>query len=159
VLREDPRHSCRLVFAEALVRLAAMTGAEDDRHMAEHTLSRLSSLAAAQPLGHTTILNALDLNLRGLTVVVANDRAGNLKRTALRLPHLERTVCAVESTGGLAADHPAKAVASGREGAHALICAGMRCSLPVTSPDGLTTTAREMLALRDAIGFTGSLLC
>jgi uncharacterized protein YyaL (SSP411 family) len=135
------------VFAEALVRLAALTGAEEDRRMAEDALSTLGRVAASQALGHTTILNALDLHLRGLTVVVSNDRAGELKRTALRLPYLERTVSALDSTAGLAPDHPAKAAALAGDAPQALVCAGMRCSLPVGTPDSLRATAREMLGL------------
>jgi hypothetical protein len=134
------------VFAEALVRLAALTGAEDDRRLAEDALATLSGVAAAQPLGHTTILNALDLHLRGLTVVVANDSDGALTRAALRLPYLERTVSRVSDAGALAPDHPAKSAAFTGAGPQALVCAGMRCSLPVGTAEALERTAREMLA-------------
>src|ERR671938_806091 len=95
VVRPQPSHDDAVpnangVFAEALVRLAALTGAEEDWRLAEEALSALTRVAAAQALGHTSILNALDLHLRGLTVMVANDREGELTRTALRLPYLER---------------------------------------------------------------------
>jgi hypothetical protein len=150
VVRPQPSHDDAVpnangVFAEALVRLAALTGAEDDRRLAEDALSTLSGVAAAQPLGHTTILNALDLHLRGLTVVVAND-SGALTRAALRLSYMERTVSRVSDAGALAPDHPAKSAAFSRTGPQALVCAGMRCSLPVATAEDLAATAREMLA-------------
>jgi uncharacterized protein YyaL (SSP411 family) len=149
VIRPRPSHDDAVpnangVFAEALVRLAALTGAEEDRRRADEALSTLSGLAAGAPLGHTTILNALDLHLRGLTVVVADETDGALARAALRLPYLERTVSPVADAGALAPDHPAKSAASGA-GPRAFVCAGMRCSLPVRTPEALTCTAAEML--------------
>jgi uncharacterized protein YyaL (SSP411 family) len=151
VVRPQPSHDDAVpnangVFAEALVRLAALTGAEDDRRRAEDALATLCGVAAAQPLGHTTILNALDLHLRGLTVVVANDSAGALTRAGLRLPYLERTVSRVSDAGALAPDHPAKSAAFTGAGPQALVCAGMRCSLPVGTGEDLAAMAREMLA-------------
>jgi uncharacterized protein len=150
VVRPQPSHDDAVpnangVFAEALVLLAALTGAEEDRRRAEDVLSTLSGLAAGAPLGHTTILNALDLHLRGLTVVVANDAEGVLTRAALRLPYLERTVSRVSDAGALAPDHPAKSAAFSEAGPQALVCAGMRCSLPVATAEALARTAAEML--------------
>ena len=91
VVRPQPSHDDAVpnangVFAENLVRLAALTGAEEDRSLAEDALSTLSRVAGPAPLGHTTILNALDLHLRGLTVVVANDAAGDLTGAACACP-------------------------------------------------------------------------
>ncbi|HEX8167552.1 MAG TPA: thioredoxin domain-containing protein [Beijerinckiaceae bacterium] len=148
VVRPQPSHDDAVpnangVFLESLVRLAALTGAEDDRRLAEDALSTLSGAAAAQPLGHTTILNALDLHLRGLTVVVANDADGALARAALALPYLDRIVSRVSGVGAL--DHPAKSAALSGPGPQALVCAGMRCSLPVATAEALCETAREML--------------
>ena len=53
------------VFAEALVRLAQISGADEDRQDAEQTLATLTGIARTSPFGHTSILNALDLHLRG----------------------------------------------------------------------------------------------
>jgi uncharacterized protein YyaL (SSP411 family) len=151
VVRPQPSHDDAVpnangVFAENLVRLAALTGAGEDRRLAEDALSTLSRVAGPAPLGHTTILNALDLHLRGLTVVVANDTAGDLTGAARRLPYLERSVSRIADGGALAPDHPAKSAAFTGAGAQALVCAGMRCSLPVTTAAELARTTREMLA-------------
>ncbi|MDF3062467.1 MAG: thioredoxin protein [Microvirga sp.] len=141
--QDDAVPNANGVFAEALVRLAALTGGEEDRRRAEDALSSLSGPAARAPLGHTTILNALDLHLRGLTIVVANDAGGALTRAGLRLPYFARTVSRVSDAGALAPDHPARTALSG-SGPQALICAGMRCSLPVRTSDELLRTAEEM---------------
>ncbi|MFL5034531.1 MAG: thioredoxin domain-containing protein [Microvirga sp.] len=151
VVRPQPSHDDAVpnangVFAENLVRLAALTGAEEDRGLAEDALSTLSRVAGPAPLGHTTILNALDLHLRGLTVVVADDSAGDLTGAALRLPYLERSVSRIADSAALAPDHPAKSAAFTGTGPQALVCAGMRCSLPVAKAAELARTASEMLA-------------
>ena len=126
--------------------LAALTGTDQDRSIAVDVLERLSAVAAPAPVGHTSILNALDLHLRGLSIVVVNDADGTLTRAALRLPYLERTVVAVRDAASLPEDHPASALARSVKGPTAMVCAGMRCSLPVTAAGGLAKLAREMLA-------------
>jgi uncharacterized protein YyaL (SSP411 family) len=136
------------VFAEALVRLAALTGAEEDRRLADDTLAHLSGVAASAPVGHTSILNALDLSLRGLNVVVVNDVNGPLTAAARRLPYVERSVSAVRDPAALADMHPAKELARAARGPTALVCAGMRCSLPVTTAGDLENTAAQMLGTR-----------
>ena len=150
IVRPQPTHdeavpNANGVFAEALVRLAALTGADEDRRRADEMLAALVGVAASAPVGHTSILNALDLHLRGLAVVVVNDVNGSLTRAARRLPYLERTVSVVTDPAALADDHPAAALARAARGPAAMVCAGMRCSLSVTAAEDLATTAREML--------------
>jgi uncharacterized protein YyaL (SSP411 family) len=150
VMRPQPTHdeavpNANGVFVEALVRLAALTGNEDDRRMAEQELSALATMAGASPLGHASILNALDLHLRGLTIVVTGEEEhGDLTRAALRLPYLDRTVCVVQDVSGLSDTHPAHGQVKKEEGPQALVCAGMRCSLPLNTPADLVRRASEM---------------
>jgi hypothetical protein len=132
------------VFVEALVRLAALTGDEDDRRMAEQELTTLVGIAGSSPLSHTSILNALDLHLRGLTIVVTGEENRDLTRAALRLPYIDRSVCAAADGSGLSDAHPAKAQARPGAGPQALVCAGTSCSLPITSPADLVQRASEM---------------
>jgi uncharacterized protein YyaL (SSP411 family) len=106
----------------------------------------LTGIARSAPIGHTSILNALDQHLRGLTVVVTGEGSEPLRRAALELPYIDRTVCAPKSAEALGAQHPAKLQLLSAKAAQALVCAGMRCSLPVTSPEALRTQAHEMLA-------------
>jgi uncharacterized protein YyaL (SSP411 family) len=157
LVRPQPSHdeavpNANGVFAEALVRLAQITGDDEDRRLAEDALATLVGVARASPANHASILNALDLYLRGLTVVVTGEGAGRLREAALRLPFIDRSVCAVPGPGSLGGDHPARTAAGGAAEAQALICAGMRCSLPVKDPAQVRARAAEMLAAPGADG-------
>lgn len=151
VVRPQPTHdeavpNANGVFAEALVRLAQITEASDDIRRAADTLDRLIGVARASPLGHTSILNALDLHLRGLSVVVTGNNAQPLYQAALQIPYSNRSVRWLRPGEELDDNHPAKAMAASGAEAQALVCAGQRCSLPVTDAEGLKTRVREMLS-------------
>jgi uncharacterized protein YyaL (SSP411 family) len=150
VVRPQPVHdeavpNANGVFAEALVRLAQITEAEDDIRRAAETLDRLIGVARASPLGHTSILNALDLHLRGLSIVVTGNNAQSLYEAALKIPYPDRSVRLLREGEALDDNHPAKALAASSDDAQALVCAGQRCSLPVTDTEGLKARVREML--------------
>ncbi len=152
LVRPQPTHdeavpNANGVFAEALVRLAALTGSEEDRRTANDALAGLAGVARQSPVGHASILNALDLYLRGLAIVVTNDNGGTLTKAALGLPYLNRTVFAAADPAALGASHPAKALALAGAGPQALVCAGMRCSLPVKRPEDLLERASEMMGM------------
>ncbi|WP_046868728.1 thioredoxin domain-containing protein [Microvirga massiliensis] len=149
VARPQPTHddvvpNANGAFAEGLVRLAALTGDEGDRQGVEQELAALSGIARASLVSHASILNALDQHLRGLTIIVTQDEDGALTKAALKVPYLDRTVCLAEDLSKLSETHPAKAQAGQGAGPQALVCAGMRCSLPLTQPDDLTSQASEM---------------
>ncbi|MBF9198241.1 thioredoxin domain-containing protein [Microvirga terrestris] len=133
------------VFAEALVRLAQITETEEDIHQAADTLDRLIGAAHASPLSHTSILNALDLHLRGLSILVTGNNA-SLYEAALQIPYPDRSVRWLREHEMLDDNHPAKALAASDAEAQALVCAGQRCSLPVTDAEGLKARVREMLS-------------
>ena len=133
------------VFAEAMVRLAQMTGAAADHQAAEIQLAAAGRAAAAAPLAHASVLNALDLHLNGTSVLVVQDEEGVLTRAGLSWPYLDRTMAAVADPAALPADHPARALADAAAGATALVCAGRRCSLPVTRAEALRAEIRMML--------------
>ncbi len=138
------------VFAEALVRLAQITGGDEDRELAENALATLTAIARPAAINHASILNALDQHLRGLTIVVTGEGSAALRETARRLPYLDRSVSAPADAASLGASHPAKQAALAGGGAQALVCAGMRCSLPVRTPGELAERAEEMLTMRSA---------
>ena len=133
------------VFAEALVRLAQITGDDRDRQLAEGALATLVPIARPAAINHASILNALDLHLRGLTIVVTGEGGEPLRHEALRVPYLDRSVCAPADPAALDDAHPAKPAARAGRGPQALVCAGMRCSLPVTEPGALRQRVGEML--------------
>jgi len=151
IVRPQPTHdeavpNANGVFAEALVRLAQITQGQDDYQRAGDVLSNLIGIARSSPLGHTSILNALDLHLRGLSILVTGQEAKALHEAALRVPYLDRSVHLMKAGEALDDNHPAKALAASRENAQALVCAGMRCSLPVTTPEALAAQVKEMLS-------------
>ncbi|UVF19793.1 thioredoxin domain-containing protein [Microvirga terrae] len=148
--QDDAVPNANGVFAEALVRLAQITEAQDDLRRASDVLSALVGIARSAPLGHTSILNALDLHLRGLSILVTGHDSDALYAAALALPYLDRSVRRLRPDEALDDDHPAKALANKGPGARALVCAGMRCSLPVTDAEELRATVAEMLAVRTA---------
>jgi uncharacterized protein YyaL (SSP411 family) len=151
VVRPQPTHDDAVptangVFAEALVRLAQITETEGDLQRASDVLSRLVGVARSAPLGHTSILNALDLHLRGLSILVTGNEADALFETALKVPYPDRSVRRLRAAETLDDNHPAGALASSdKDAAQALVCAGMRCSLPVTDAEALKAQVAEML--------------
>ncbi|QFU14971.1 thioredoxin domain-containing protein [Microvirga thermotolerans] len=150
VVRPQPSHDDAVpnangVFAEALVRLAQIGGRTEDGDRAEAVLARLTAAARAAPLGHTSILNALDLHLRGLSILVVGEGSEPLREAALRIPYLERSVHVATDPQGLEESHPARSLAAAGQGPRALVCAGMRCSLPVGNSEDLAAQARAML--------------
>jgi uncharacterized protein YyaL (SSP411 family) len=152
VVRPQPTHdeavpNANGVFAEALVRLAQITEGEADHRRVTDILTRLVGIARSAPLGHTSILNALDLHLRGLSILVTGDKAEALHQAALRVPYTDRSVRLLREHEMLDENHPAKALASSGKAAQALICAGMRCSLPVTDAESLNARVQKMLAV------------
>ena len=139
-LADEAAPNANGLYAESLVRLAQTTGAAEDRERAEAFLARATGAARAAPIGHASILNALDLHLTGLSIVATGPGRDGLVRAALRLPYLGRTVVADPSA--LAPDHPARAALS--DETQAILCAGARCSLPARTPEDVAQRAREM---------------
>ncbi|MGO4387756.1 thioredoxin domain-containing protein [Microvirga sp. 2YAF29] len=152
VVRPQPTHdeavpNANGVFAEALVRLARITETQADHERAGEVLSQLLGIARSSPLGHTSILNALDLHLRGLTILVTGNKADALYDAALRVPYLDRSTRRLQPGESVGPNHPASALASSSENAQALVCAGQRCSLPVTTSEALKVQVMEMIAV------------
>ncbi|CAH1658158.1 thioredoxin domain-containing protein [Chelatococcus asaccharovorans] len=122
------------LYAEALVRLAAIapTGS------IEETLSIIAGRAKAAPLNHASILNALDLHLNGMAIVVAGSERRALLEIARSVPYPNRTVADLDNGRDLPAGHPATArIAQAGQGA-AFICRGQTCSLPIRDPAEFT---------------------
>ena len=151
VVRPQPSHDDAVpnangVFAENLVRLAALTGAEEDRGLAEDALSTLSSRrrpGAARPHDDPQRPRPAPARADGRR----GERYGRRPHRRGAAPALPRALGLPLADGGaLAPDHPAKSAAFTGAGPQALVCAGMRCSLPVATAAELERTAREMLA-------------
>jgi uncharacterized protein YyaL (SSP411 family) len=143
-LQDEAVPNANGVFAEALVRLAALTHDQKDRHDAEWLIEHLSGPARGAPLGHCSILNAIDQHLRATSIIVGSD-AAELLEAARRMPYLDRSVSEATVLGGVVAEDQMDGPASLPGAGLALVCAGMRCSLPVVDPAALLAAQREML--------------
>jgi uncharacterized protein len=128
------------LIAQNLVRLAALTGDDIYRSAVDRLLDGLLPMAAESLFNHVSPLNALDLRLRATQIVVTGEgtAADALVRAALALPFLDRIVLRAPRADVLPANHPARdKIAASAGTAAAFVCVGERCSLPVTSADGL----------------------
>jgi uncharacterized protein YyaL (SSP411 family) len=81
-----------------------------------------------------------------LSILVTGNKAEALFEVALKTPYLDRSVRLLREGEALDDNHPAKALAASAKSPQALVCAGMRCSLPVTEPSALEARVQEMLA-------------
>ncbi len=143
VVRPKPTHDDAVpnangLYAEALVRRALATGKAAHLDIADRALEGLAAAARAAPLAHTSILNALDLRVRGAAVAVSR-RATPLFQAALGTPYPNRVLAELAD---LPADHPARA--AGGSGDVALVCAGERCSLPIVDPTEIASRVHDM---------------
>jgi uncharacterized protein YyaL (SSP411 family) len=142
-LQDDATPSAAGLAAEAMQRLAVLSGREDWRRRSEELLAGVVSRAAHVAMQHLTIVNALDLRLGGIEIVVTGEGAAAdaLVAAALGVPFPIRIVHRIKPGDSLAADHPAAALLD--EGLpRALACAGDRCGLPVqTAADLLHSIA------------------
>jgi uncharacterized protein YyaL (SSP411 family) len=123
--------------AQNLVRLAVLTGDDIWRERADILFDGILPIAAENMYGHASLLNALDLRLRALEIVAVGPAADRFAETALAQPYLDRIVARAPSLDALPPRHPARAVTLGPGATAALVCAGERCSLPVTDADKL----------------------
>jgi hypothetical protein len=135
------------IAAQNLIRLAAFTGDHAWREQADRLIEGVVSEAGEHLIGHASLLNALDLRLRAIEIVVTGSGAQTdaLVTAALRLPLSTRILLRASGPAGLPPSHPArdKIAAAGNA---AFVCAGERCSLPVTTPDRLPELVQGMSA-------------
>jgi uncharacterized protein YyaL (SSP411 family) len=129
------------VTAQNLIRLAALTGDEAWRRQADVLFDRLLPTAAQSMYLHASLANALDLRLRAIEVAAIGPQADLFAAVALELPFLERVVMRAARPDDLPAAHSGRALSLSDGQTVALVCAGQKCSLPVTDPDQLVATA------------------
>jgi uncharacterized protein YyaL (SSP411 family) len=93
--------------------------------------------------GHLSVLNALDLHLRGAEIVVVGEgsEADALLAAARKLPHATTIVLHAARAEALPPDHPARDKIAAVSGAAAFVCRAQSCSLPVTTPQDLVALA------------------
>jgi uncharacterized protein YyaL (SSP411 family) len=133
------------VAAQNLVRLAILTGDDIWRERADILFDGLMPAAAEAMHLHASLLNGLDLRLRGVEIVAIGPDADRFAEAALALPFLDRVVGRAASAADLPGPHAARELAL--DGTTALlVCAGQRCSLPITDPAQLAARVTAMRA-------------
>jgi hypothetical protein len=137
---DDATPNPNAVAAGNLVRLAVLAGDDGFREKADRLIEGILSAAERSLFGHVALLNALDLRLRAMEIIVTGQGAGDLIEAALALPFLTRIVLRARAASDLPATHPAQAKLAAASGPAAFVCVGAACSLPVTSPAALAAT-------------------
>jgi uncharacterized protein YyaL (SSP411 family) len=129
------------IAAQNLIRLAVLTGDETWRQQADVLFDRMLPTAAQSMYLHASLANALDLRLRSIEVTAIGPQADQFATVALELPFLERVVMRAARPEDLPAGHSGQALSLSDGQTVALVCAGQKCSLPVTDPQQLIATA------------------
>ncbi len=134
------------LMADNLVRLSHLTGAASYGDRAEALLSAFSGLAAHQPAGLPSLLEAFTLMIAPLQVVIigATDDARRhaLSRVVAEtaLPGLILQHLTPDTV--LAPEHPAAGKTLIDGGPAAYVCRGTTCQAPATTPDALRAALR-----------------
>jgi len=125
------------VAAQNLVRLAILTGDENWRRRADTLFDGLLPSAAPSMYLHASLINALDLHLRAVEIVVLGPQTDRFVAVALAWPFLERVLVRAATPGDLPPGHSGRTIALRDGQTAALVCSGQKCSLPVTDPQQL----------------------
>jgi uncharacterized protein len=143
---DDATPNPNAVAAQNLVRLAVLTGQDSWREKADRLIENILSTTERNLFGHIALLNALDLRLRAAEIVATGPQAELFARSALKLIYLDRVVLRAASGNDLPLSHPAHEKLKVAHGSAAFVCAGERCSLPVTEPSQIAATVAAMRA-------------
>jgi uncharacterized protein YyaL (SSP411 family) len=144
-MQDDAVPSAMGMAAEAALRFAVAAGDEEWRRRSETWLQGAAERAATLGMQHLTIVNAVDLRLGGVEILVTGSGAAAdaLGEAALAVPYPLRIVHRLAAGAALAPGHPAAGAVSDEP--RALVCAGDRCGLPVATADALRQRVDEML--------------
>jgi uncharacterized protein YyaL (SSP411 family) len=127
------------LIAQNLARLSVLTGDDQWRVKTTELFAAILPKATENMFGHLSVLNALDLHLIGVEIVVVGQgaEADALLAVARKLPHATTIILHAPNENALPADHPARVKIAASAGAAAFVCRGQSCSLPVTTPEDL----------------------
>jgi uncharacterized protein len=120
------------------------TGQHAWRDKADRLFEGILGSAAENLFAHLALLNALDLRLHTIEIVVTGKdaRADDLLGAARKLPFLDRVV--LRASSALSASHPAQEKVKAAGESAAFVCVGETCSLPVTQPAAIAETVTAM---------------
>ncbi len=135
------------MIADVLARLFLITGEDRYRARAE---ALIMAFAGEVPQGFfslATLLNASEMLQRGTQIAIVGDRAALPTRALVRAAHLAparaRIISVFAPDAALPDGHPAsgKGLVDGAPAAY--VCVGPTCSLPQTTPEGLTASLQR----------------
>lgn len=133
------------VAADALIRLAALTGNDALRARADRVLAGMSGATAKNVLAHGATLNAIDTRLGLAEIVAVGPNLEALADAALKVPFPLRVVARASDGVGPGSVMAARIASAPAEGA-AFVCVGERCSLPVSDPAQIVAAVGEMMS-------------
>jgi hypothetical protein len=138
---DQPNPSGNGTLAAVLARLYYLSGDEDYRNAAQATLDAFAGGARQNLFGHTTLLNAAELLLKGLQIVIVGDRTGTDTKSLLAATYRHdlpnRIVSVIAPGASLPPSHPAAGKGQIGGQATAYVCEGPVCSLPLADPAAL----------------------
>ncbi len=130
--------------AHNMIRLAVLSGDDHWRDRADALIDGVLAAAGDHLLGHAALLNAIDLRLTGAEIILSGPDHARFAAAALKLPFTSRIVLRAASPDVLPPSHPAQAKIAALAASAAFVCAGERCSLPVTEPDRIAEAVAAM---------------
>ena len=128
---DDAIPNVHAVALDAMARLATATGSARWLDAADDLFDCLASAIQGNFVSHAGVMNALDLRLRGRSVVCAGSARTALRDAALAASYLTRTVVDLADVDSLPADHPAHAQIAAAGAGAAFVCRHGTCSLPL----------------------------
>ena len=145
---DDAIPNANAVYACALIRMAALTGDQTWRQRADRLIAAVAPRALAQADRHAALMNALDFRLRGVEICIVGPQPQALLAAALSraVSQQDRAGARSAKPGAERRSPLAEEVRRPRTQAAAFICAGERCSLPVTEASEIALRVREMAA-------------
>ncbi len=126
------------------MRLAILTGDDAWREKADRLFDGVLPRAADNLFSHAALLNALDLRLRTVEIVVTGPNRNRWRRPRSGCRYLNRTLLRASSCAGSAGEPSGAGQDRRNAGSAAFVCVGERCSLPVTDAAALASTAGAM---------------
>jgi len=142
---DEATPSANSLMAQNLIRLWHLTGDDGYRQDADRILDAASGPVGNNLFAAAGILNALDLRLNAIDLVLVRPRAASVEDmlAAIRAhAHPNLILSLHDDTVRLPADHPAagKTAVAGRVTAY--LCRGETCSLPITDSGSLSAALR-----------------
>jgi uncharacterized protein YyaL (SSP411 family) len=121
------------LYAQALLKLASLTGEVSMRKRADELIATLAPAWRVNPYSHASLLNALDQRVHNIDIVIVGRDSEGLRTAALASSFLSRTVRLAERSP--MGEGLAEIAAYPRDKSAAFVCAEGRCSLPATHPE------------------------